>query len=129
MTPKQHTRLTDIVMRKRQALGLSVAELARRAGLDVATVWHIETGTTVSPKAETLQAIGDALGIPASDLFAAAGWVAAQELPTMRPYLRTKYRQLPPAAVNEIEAHFTDVARRYGISFDQRGGPVDGEDE
>lgn len=129
MTPEQQTQLINMLKQKRQELGLSVAELARRAGLDVGTVWHIESGSTASPKAESLQAIADALKIPAADLFAAAGWMPSRDLPTIRPYLRTKYHQLPPNAVQEIEIYFDEVAHRHGISFDPYDGPVNGEDE
>jgi transcriptional regulator with XRE-family HTH domain len=129
MTPEQTVQLINILASKRAESGLSVAEIGRRAGVNGVTVWRIEQGLIASPKPESLQAIGDALGIPASDLFATVGWMPSKSLPSIRPYLRTKYRQLPADAVQEIEAHFDDVARRHGISFDQRDGPVDGEDE
>lgn len=114
---------------KRKEAGLGVIEVCRRAGIDRSTLWRIEQGMIANPRADSLQFIAEAVGIPASDLLAEFGWVPPQELPTIRPYLRTKYRQLPDAAVREIEAHFDEVARRHGISFDRTDGPVDGEDE
>jgi transcriptional regulator with XRE-family HTH domain len=129
MTPEQTVHLINLLASKRAESGLSVAEVGRRAGVNGGTVWRIEQGKIASPKAETLQAIGEVLGIPTSDLFTTVGWVPSKQLPTIRPYLRTKYRQLPPDAVQEIEAHFDEVARRHGITFDQRYGPIDGEDE
>ncbi|WP_068182393.1 helix-turn-helix domain-containing protein [Mycobacterium sp. UM_CSW] len=129
MKPQQITRLAILITSKRVAAGLSTSEVARRAHVDKATVSRIEHGQILSPKAKSLQAIGHVLGIPASELFAIAPWVTPQELPTIRPYLRTKYRELPPAAVQEIETYFNDVARKHGISFDPNDGPLDGEDE
>lgn len=129
MTPEQSAQLAALLTRKRHESGMTALEVSKRAHVDRGTLWRIEKGMIANPKAENLQAIGEVLGIPASDLFATVGWVPSQQLPTIRPYLRTKYRQLPPAAVQEIEAHFDEVARRHGISFDQRDGPADGEDE
>ncbi|PEG33321.1 transcriptional regulator [Mycolicibacterium agri] len=128
MDSEQLQRLGDLLVSKRVAAGLSSAEVARRAGVDKATISRLERGIA-SPKAGSLQAIGDVLGIPASDLFAIAGWVPPKELPTIKPYLRTKYRQLPPEAMQEIEAHFAELAKKYGVSFDPNNGPRDGQDE
>lgn len=129
MTPEQVSQLVALLVNKRQALGLSVPEVSRRAGVDRGTLWRIEQGMIASPRAENLQAIGEVLGISASDLFATVGWMPPKELPTIRPYLRTKYRDLPPDAVAEIEAEFDAIAKKHGISFDTDAGPRDGEDE
>lgn len=128
MDTQQAKRLADLLVARRVAAGLSTSEVARRAHVNKATVSHLERGNA-SPKAGTLQAIGEVLGIPASDLFAIAGWVTPKELPTIRPYLRTKYRRLPADAVREIEDHFAAIAQKHGISFDPDSGPLDGEDE
>jgi transcriptional regulator with XRE-family HTH domain len=129
MRLRQTVQLINLLAKKRAASGLSIGEVARRAGVDIGTVSRIESGRIANPKPETLQAIGEVLGIPASDLFATAGWVPSRELPSIRPYLRTKYRQLPPEAMEEIEAHFEAVAREHGVSFDPNNGPLNGEDE
>ncbi|HKP39460.1 helix-turn-helix transcriptional regulator [Mycobacterium sp.] len=128
MTPDQIKQLSELLTSKRIDAGLSGAEVARRAGVDVGTVSRIERGQIASPTAKTLLAMGKVLGISATELFAIAPWTTPQELPTIRPYLRTKYH-LPDEAMREIEAHFADVAKRHGISFDPNDGPVDGEDE
>ncbi|WP_295013133.1 helix-turn-helix domain-containing protein [uncultured Microbacterium sp.] len=57
------TRISRSLRREREALGLSVSELARRAGVSKATVSQLESGTT-GPSVETLWAIADALGQP-----------------------------------------------------------------
>ncbi|GCB57224.1 helix-turn-helix transcriptional regulator [Rhodococcus erythropolis] len=128
MTPEQLYQLTKTLREKRESLGWSANEVGRRLGISAATYWRIETGQITSPKPETLQAIGDVLGIPVGDLFASAGWMPEQELPSLRPYLRTKYH-LSPEAMREIEAHFDEVGRKHGISFSPESGPRAGEDE
>ncbi|KHK98430.1 DNA-binding protein [Microbacterium mangrovi] len=56
-------RISRSLRREREAAGLSVSELARRAGVSKATVSQLESGTT-GPSVETLWAIADALGLP-----------------------------------------------------------------
>lgn len=54
----------------RRQMGLSMAELARRAGIKQPTVWAIETGKTKQPEARTMQAIAEVLGVPYNVLVA-----------------------------------------------------------
>jgi len=120
MTPEQTVQLISLLSKKRSETGLSVNEVARRADVDPATVWRIEQGMIPTPKAESLLAIGRVLGIPSVDLFAIVGWIPSDELPTIGPYLHAKYHQLPPEALQEIEAQFEAVAGKYGVTFDAR---------
>ncbi len=53
--------------RERERAGISLAELARRAGLAKSTLSQLETGTG-NPSIETLWSLGVALGIPFSRL-------------------------------------------------------------
>lgn len=124
MTPDEARHLADLLRSHRLAQGLAAREVARRAGVDVGTVTRLEQGQILSPRAENLRAIGEVLHIPAADLFAVAAWLPKDELPSFRPYLRSKYRDLPPEAIAEIEAVFERIARDYGAR-----GPVDHEDE
>lgn len=129
MDGNQARRLSQLLVSKRVAAGLSAAEVARRAGVDKGTISRIENGLIASPKVESLRAIGKVLGILSSDLFAIAPWMTPADLPTIRPYLRTKYRRLPARAVKELETHFANLANKHGISFDPKEGPRDGQDE
>jgi len=124
MTPDEATQLANLLRAKRQAAGLSATEVARRAGVNVGTVTRIELGQIPSPRPDSLRAIGDVLGIPAADLFAITDWLPRKELPSFRPYMRAKYRELPPEAVQELEEVFERIARDYGAT-----GPTNGEDE
>lgn len=122
VTPQQTVQLINLLATKRKEMDLSVNEVARRAEVDVGTVWRIEQGKIASPKAESIKAIGEVLGIPAADLFAIVGWIPSGELPSFGPYLRAKYPQLPDQALQEIETEFAEVVHKYGVSFD--GNPV-----
>ncbi|WP_426184131.1 helix-turn-helix domain-containing protein [Microbacterium sp. TWP3-1-2b2] len=56
-------RIGRALRRERESAGISISELARRAGVSKATVSQLETGTG-NPSVETLWALGDALSIP-----------------------------------------------------------------
>lgn len=57
------TRIARTLRRERESVGLSVSELARRAGVSKATVSQLESGSG-NPSVETLWALGVALGVP-----------------------------------------------------------------
>lgn len=59
------TRIAQSLRRERERVGLSAAELSRRAGVSKATVSQLENAAT-TPNVETLWALGDALGVPFS---------------------------------------------------------------
>ncbi len=124
MTPSQRDKLAALLTTRRKRRGLSIRGTASAAGVDAATVLSLEQGRIAQPKAEKLRAIGSALDIPAAELYATVGWLPGHELPAFRPYLRAKYRELPPEAVTEIEAVFERLAQDYGLH-----GPQNGEDE
>jgi transcriptional regulator with XRE-family HTH domain len=124
MTPEEAERLADMLRTKRQKRGLSAHEVARRAGVNVGTVTRIEAAQILSPRPDSLTAIGEVLGIAATDLFAITDWLPRKELPTFRPYMRAKYKELPDEAVSDIEAYFAKLANKYGLQ-----GPDEGEDE
>ncbi|MGQ7310568.1 helix-turn-helix domain-containing protein [Microbacterium arabinogalactanolyticum] len=60
-------RIAHALRREREAAGISVSELARRASVSKATVSQLEGGAG-NPSVETLWALGDALGIPFATL-------------------------------------------------------------
>lgn len=95
--------LAHVLRRKREALGLSASELARRAGVTTGTVTRIELAQIAEPNASTLTSLAQVLQMPATDLFVIAEWIPAHELPSLTTYLRGKYGDLPQAAAHEIE--------------------------
>jgi transcriptional regulator with XRE-family HTH domain len=111
-----------IMRERREQLGLSLRELARRADLDVGTLSKLEAGKT-RPSPDSVTAIAHVLGISASDLFAAAGFMPSGELPSLRPYMRAKYVDLPDTALAEVEQFVAELAQKYGT------GPFADEDE
>lgn len=109
---------------RRAALGLSMRQVGERTGLTKSTLSEIETGVNLSPQPDTLKKLAAGLELPISDLFVMADWLPADELPTLKPYLRAKYHQLDEQAIADIEAFAAARARRHGGI-----GPIDREDE
>jgi len=124
LTPEQALALAKILRAKRAVLQLSMRQVEAVSGVNSATIVRLERGSILTPQPETLKAMAAALDLSVSDLFAVADWVPAQELPTFRPYLRAKYKQLPESAVAEMEQFFEHLTMRHGAH-----GPADGEDE
>ncbi|WP_336855980.1 helix-turn-helix transcriptional regulator [Sinomonas albida] len=120
-------QIADTVRRRREQLGLSAREVARRAGIATGTITRLELCQIGTPQTDTLRAIADALDMPLTELLAGSSLLRSSDLPAFTPYLRTKYKGMPEAAVKEIEAHFRDIAKRHGINLGN--GPHPGQDE
>jgi transcriptional regulator with XRE-family HTH domain len=124
LTEQQAKQLAEIIAARRVELGLSMRQVATRSGFHVSIVASLEAGTNLSPLPDTLIAIARALDLSVSDLYVLADWLPADELPTLRPYLRATYRGLDEQAIADIEAYANQRAQRHGGT-----GPIDREDE
>ena len=124
LTRQQALELARILRERRSERGYSVRVLAARAGVNLATIVRLERGEILTPQPDTLKGLAAALDLSLTDLFAIAEWLPGGELPNFRPYLRAKYKQLPDAAVSEMEAFFERLAKKHGVD-----GPVEAEDE
>ncbi|MDQ1743474.1 MAG: hypothetical protein QOE23_1813 [Pseudonocardiales bacterium] len=109
---------------RRAALKLSLRQVAQLTGLNISTLSEIETGVNLSPLPDTLKLLAGALGLSISDIFVATNWLPADELPTLKPYLRAKYHDLDEAAIAELEAYANRLIQRHGGR-----GPIGREDE
>lgn len=113
MTPEQTVKLINLLTEKRMERRLSINEVARRANVDPGTAWRIEQGMIAKPRADSLIAIGRALGINTLDLFTTAGWLTADDLPDLHTFLRAKFDQLPEASITDIEQHVAAVLHTH----------------
>lgn len=126
MSPDQSKNVGAFIRSRREALGYSTRELARRSGVEQSVLVRLENGTTQFPRTERLAALAQALEVNLADVLAAGDYLAAGELPTPRPYLRTKYPGLPDVAVDQVDRYIARLVKRHGGDL---GGPKDGEDE
>ncbi len=126
MNETQVKILTEAIRNARKAARLTTRDVADRTGIAHTTIVRLEQGTVSNPRLETIRVIVEAVGLNLNDLLAAMGYVQKGSLPTFRPYMRSKYKDMPPSAHAEMEAAFADIARKYGY---HPGGPQPGEDE
>lgn len=127
MKKPNHLSLGEYLAARRRELGLSTHEVARRSGVNQAQVSRIEQGVARNPNPDTLIGIAAALDLETADVWAAAGYSNATELPSPMPYLRAKYRDLPEAQLQTLSRDVSAALRRQGI--DPTGRPAPGEDE
>ncbi len=118
--------LGQLIRSRREQLGWSIRRLAREANLEFTTVKRIEDGSFKAPKPDKLAAIAKSLNLPLADIFTTVDYAVPDELPSFKPYLRTKYRTLPAEDVEAIERYARRLAKKHGIALD---GPAPGEDE
>lgn len=111
MSPGHH-ELGAFIRQHREAAGLSMSGLAERARVNRSTIMRWEEGAR-TPGAAELAKLARALDVDFEDLFALAGYVSPLGLPTVAPYLRTKYG-LSGDALAEAERMFAELIEREG---------------
>ena len=126
MDREQAKKLGGHLQKARNDKGLSLVALSSLTGITDATISRIETGAFKAPAADKLAALAEALELPLADVFALAEYAVPSELPSFMPYMRSKYRDLPDEAVEQIEQYAKYLANEHGVSLD---GPAPGEDE
>lgn len=106
--------LGDYIRRRRTAKGWTLEEAEAASDVD-RTYWSkLELGLFKRPDPRYLARIADALDVPLEDIYALAGYTAAERLPGFTPYLRSKYH-MPPEAIVQLEGYFTFLRNQYGI--------------
>ena len=126
MTPDQARRLGTLLHERRSKLGLSTRQLEQASGVDDTSIIRLERGALQRPTMDKLDKLATALGLAIEDVLATAGLTRPDGLPSLRPYLRAKYPQLPRQAEAEVDRYFAGLAAKYGVSLE---GPAPGEDE
>ena len=126
MDKRQAKELGRKLRERRETLGMSLRQLEEKSGVFNVTIMRIERGDSTDPSAEKLARLAEALDLPLADIYAMADLAIPADLPSFKPYLRTKYRGLPAADIVAIEKYAAKLAKKHGISLD---GPAPGEDE
>ena len=91
MSQARLKELGRLVHRERANAKLTQRGLAEKAGVTHPTILRLERGEFGRPDPEKLQRIAHALNLGAGDFFALAGYMHADHLPSLGPYLRTKF--------------------------------------
>ena len=100
-TPSQ--QLGTLVAKYRKTQGRSAREVAREAGIDIATMTRLEQGHYASPSPHTLRGLSSALGIPLLELFRVAGYVTPYDLVDMAKHAQRNGELNYEAVVSQEE--------------------------
>jgi transcriptional regulator with XRE-family HTH domain len=96
--------LAEALVRLRRQAGLSQRQLQERSGIDRSVLSRLESGEKQQGSPATLTKLASALNISVSELLTIAGYTSteAEALPTIRPYLRSKYGHLSKSSQDEL---------------------------
>ena len=117
MKPDQARELGQLLKTRREKCGLSTHRLARAAEMDQATISRLEAGSINAPRPDKLSSIAQVLGITGADIFALADYTVPSDLPSLRPYLQTKYSGLLADDIDKIEAFVGRFAKKRGFDL------------
>lgn len=126
MDHDQAKRFGALIRKHREGAGLSLRQVKELTGIDDGLLSRMESGAILTPSPDKLGRLAETLAIPLADLYALADYAAPSELPSMRPYLRTKYRELPSEAADQLDSYVQRLAKKHGVRL---SGPAPGEDE
>src|SRR5438067_369994 len=94
------TELGRLLQQRREEFGFTQYYLAQQTGIDRSVLGRIETGAIRQPDPRKLATLAKALDLPVTELYQLAGYPVGRQLPSFQPYLRSRYRQLPPEAID-----------------------------
>jgi transcriptional regulator with XRE-family HTH domain len=116
MNHEQAKELGGMLRQRRQELRLSTHQLGAQVGVRQSTITRVEQGRFASPRPAKLASIARVLGLSLADVYARAGYLVPDELPSFEPYLSAKYRNLPETAIAELVRLFDELAAEHGES-------------
>ncbi|MEU5428229.1 helix-turn-helix transcriptional regulator [Streptomyces olivoreticuli] len=106
--------LGNFIRQAREGLGISLIQMAADLRMHQSYLSRLERGDFKHPSPEVLQRLAIALKVRHEDLFALAGYLAPDLLPSFMPYMRAKYVMSQDAA-ERINAYFTVFRHQYGL--------------
>ncbi len=82
-------------------------------------MYRLEAGRQ-QPGPELLVRLAEVFGLDARELFDVAGYHLPADLPELGPYVRLKFKDLPPRAFGEIETFVAFLRAKYGVESEPR---------
>ena len=107
-----------LIRRRRIERGISTHELGRLVGTKNSTIIRIEQGAFAAPRPDKLARIAAVLDMSLADVYAPAGYLVPDDLPSFGAYLLAKYRELPEAALAQLNGLFEELVTRHGLTWD-----------
>lgn len=104
--------LGELIHQARERAGLSLRNLEAITGISRTMLHRLELNQVDDPSADTLLRLADALELNSDDLFILMGHQPSTDLPSLTPYLRSKYR-LPPSGLAEASQALRGILEKY----------------
>lgn len=115
MDKEQAKRFGALIRARRHELGLSTYDVGNEIGSTNSTIMRIEQGAFAAPRPDKLARIAEVLDLSLADVFAGAGYVVPDQLPSFRTYLVTRYRNLSETSVDELVALFDSFNGAHSV--------------
>lgn len=104
--------LGTLIRQAREQMRLSLRNLEAITSISRPMLHRLEHDQMDHPSPTILHHLAEALELDSDDLFAAVGYRSSKKLPSLTPYLRTKYH-LPPHALAEANAALRGILDKY----------------
>jgi transcriptional regulator with XRE-family HTH domain len=108
MNQDQAKSLGRLLRRRRQELGLSQRKLAALTLMGDSSIVRLEHGQFAAPSPAKLSLLATALHLPLADIFARAGYLVPEELPSFEIYLQAKYPELSARTRSQLVRLFQE---------------------
>lgn len=119
-TDKKNQSLGEYVRAGRQSKNWTLEQAGQRSGLDFSYWSRLENGLYDSPSPKHLLAIARTLDVPVEDLYALAGYVIPERLPSFRPYMRATRPGLTAEDVRQVELFMEFLRQQRGLKKGER---------
>jgi transcriptional regulator with XRE-family HTH domain len=91
--------------------------MAAELGISRPYLSKLEHGKQLHPSPVILSRIARRLAVSAEDLYALTGYLPAEDLPELAPYLRAKHPDWPKSLIREVDNYCSYlVDNRYSLS-------------
>jgi transcriptional regulator with XRE-family HTH domain len=107
--------LGELLQSRREAAGLTQAEMAAELGVSRPYLSRLEHGTYDHPSPRVIMHIARRLEIRAEDLLAMTGCLIPTDLPSFAPYLRAKHPDWPQSAITELDDFYQFVKQKHSL--------------
>lgn len=106
--PPKHRQFASFLTAHREALGLSMNQLAKQVGVTRSNIHYWESAEGL-PQPTVLEPLARALKVSYEDLFALAGYAHPEGLPEPEPYLRAKFPGMSKRKLAEAKRLFDEI--------------------
>lgn len=125
MNQAQAKRLGTLLRKRRREMDLSFRDVAEASGVHHTTILRLEAGENLTPSADKLARVAQALELQVAEIYALAGFAAPDQLlPNPTLYLRTKYRNLSDRRLTAITKDVEAILKRHGIDPEHSLGQI-----